>query len=248
MILTRIKRGASRTQILVRSRFSTTLTRPSSGRLVRLVRSVSLTLMAVQMAVPAPLMASSGTAVALADSDPLPHTHSISPSASSSIQFNGDKPDSLVVAQDSLPGVQAGKSLATEKQEEDDRLAQQRIEEENQRRLNEEHKKQVLLASAQFPISADQTAVQNMVREVTVANFGENEVQAMFNLINRESGFNPNALNNTSGACGLFQALPCSKLGGLEVNSQVNWGIGYIKQRYGTPTQAWNFWLTHNWY
>lgn len=70
----------------------------------------------------------------------------------------------------------------------------------------------------------------------------------MQNLLMKESGFNPQAVNPTSGACGLFQALPCSKMGGMGIDNQIAWGIGYIRNRYGTPSGAWNFWLANNWY
>ena len=67
-------------------------------------------------------------------------------------------------------------------------------------------------------------------------------------IVSWESGFNPGAYNYHSGACGLFQALPCSKMGGMEVDNQINWGIGYIRNRYGTPSNALAFWVTHHWY
>lgn len=67
-------------------------------------------------------------------------------------------------------------------------------------------------------------------------------------IVGRESGWNPNALNPSSGACGLFQALPCSKMGGTDINTQLNWGMGYIAGRYGTPAGAYAFWQAHHWY
>ena len=69
-------------------------------------------------------------------------------------------------------------------------------------------------------------------------------------LINKESGFNPYAWNKSSGAGGLFQALPFSKTGCelSDVDCQIKWGIGYISARYGNPTAALNFHYLHNWY
>jgi hypothetical protein len=63
-----------------------------------------------------------------------------------------------------------------------------------------------------------------------------------------ESGFDPYAVNPSSGACGLFQALPCSKLGGMELSNQVAWGISYVANRYGMPSNAWSFWKVRHWY
>lgn len=78
--------------------------------------------------------------------------------------------------------------------------------------------------------------------------FGDVHMDAFEKLINSESGFNLFALNKSSGACGMFQALPCSKLPGFDLESQVSWGLKYISDRYGTPTEAWKFHLAKNWY
>ena len=68
-------------------------------------------------------------------------------------------------------------------------------------------------------------------------------------LVQKESGWNPNAVNKSSGACGLAQALPCSKLGPNWSNPVValNWMNNYVG-RYGGWEGAYNFWLAHRWY
>ncbi|MBP6038231.1 MAG: G5 domain-containing protein [Candidatus Saccharimonas sp.] len=69
-------------------------------------------------------------------------------------------------------------------------------------------------------------------------------------LIQKESGWNPNALNASSGACGLVQALPCSKLGPNWNDPIValRWGDAYVKGRYGGWAGAYDFWVSHRWY
>ena len=69
-------------------------------------------------------------------------------------------------------------------------------------------------------------------------------------LIAKESGFNPLAINPTSGACGLVQALPCSKMNcELEdIDCQLDWQWNYIANRYGTISKAMSFWYQNNWY
>ena len=59
-------------------------------------------------------------------------------------------------------------------------------------------------------------------------------------LVQKESGWNPNARNASSGACGLAQALPCSKLGPNWTNPVValNWMNGYVMGRYGSWANA----------
>lgn len=92
--------------------------------------------------------------------------------------------------------------------------------------------------------------VGNQVKEAIIQAFGDSEWQPAALIICRESGFNAQAVNVHSGAGGLFQALPFSKTGCAlsDVSCQITWGISYFKNRYGTPSNAWAFWRTHNWY
>ena len=69
-------------------------------------------------------------------------------------------------------------------------------------------------------------------------------------LVAKESSWNPNAVNRSSGACGLAQALPCSKLG-ANWNDPVHalqWMDRYVRSRYGSWQAALNFHYSHNWY
>jgi hypothetical protein len=69
----------------------------------------------------------------------------------------------------------------------------------------------------------------------------------------RESGWRVTAAN-ASGAYGIPQALPGSKMATAgpdwqtNATTQIKWGLGYIKERYGTPCGAWAFWEGHSWY
>jgi hypothetical protein len=70
----------------------------------------------------------------------------------------------------------------------------------------------------------------------------------------RESGWRYNAENGESGAYGIPQALPGDKMASAgpdwetNVTTQIDWGLGYIQGRYGTPCGAWSFWEAHGWY
>lgn len=68
-------------------------------------------------------------------------------------------------------------------------------------------------------------------------------------IITRESGWRPTVINSI-GACGLGQALPCSKLPCQLTDPvcQLNWINGYVNGRYGGFSQAKGFWQAHNWY
>jgi len=73
-------------------------------------------------------------------------------------------------------------------------------------------------------------------------------------LWNKESGWNPRAHNSSSGAHGIPQALPASKMRSAGSDyltngkTQIRWGIGYIEGRYGTPCSALDFHNSHGWY
>ncbi|EPH02328.1 hypothetical protein HMPREF1531_01634 [Propionibacterium sp. oral taxon 192 str. F0372] len=72
------------------------------------------------------------------------------------------------------------------------------------------------------------------------AGIAQSDWDAVDKLITRESTWNPNAVNASSGACGLVQALPCSKLGPNWNDPIValKWGDNYVKTVYGGWQQA----------
>lgn len=63
-------------------------------------------------------------------------------------------------------------------------------------------------------------------------------------IIQHESGGDPYAVNATSGACGLFQRLPCTVILG-DVAGQMADGLAYINSRYGSPYNAYLYWIAH---
>jgi hypothetical protein len=73
-------------------------------------------------------------------------------------------------------------------------------------------------------------------------------------LWSRESGWNIHALNAYSGAYGIPQAVPGSKMAAAgphwqsSARTQILWGLHYIKQRYGSPEGAWSHELSVGWY
>lgn len=73
-------------------------------------------------------------------------------------------------------------------------------------------------------------------------------------LWSRESGWNSNSHNSSSGAHGIPQALPGSKMASAGADwvsnpaTQIKWGLGYIKNRYGTPCGGWSHSQSVGWY
>ena len=82
--------------------------------------------------------------------------------------------------------------------------------------------------------------------------YDDEQMSCLINLWNRESGWNPNSRNKSSGACGIPQAYPCSKIkkqqGSSGWKAQIRWGINYINYRYKSPCNAWKYWKKHHWY
>lgn len=102
-------------------------------------------------------------------------------------------------------------------------------------------------------VGVAQSITVSIVKSVFDAEFGEDGWWMAEYIIQHESGFNPYKMNTTSGACGLPQSLPCSKLlnscGSLDnTTCQAEWMRDYIKGRYITLSSAYAFWLVHSWY
>ncbi|MFE9923940.1 transglycosylase SLT domain-containing protein [Streptomyces sp. NPDC005774] len=80
------------------------------------------------------------------------------------------------------------------------------------------------------------------------------QYQCFSNIVQHESGWNHTATNASSGAYGLVQALPASKMASAGSDwktnpaTQISWGIDYMNERYGSPCAAWDFWQANNWY
>lgn len=81
-----------------------------------------------------------------------------------------------------------------------------------------------------------------------------NQFQCLFELFYRESTWKADALNRTSGAYGIPQALPPSKMASVGADwrtnpaTQIKWGLEYIKSRYRTPCDAIIWHNSRNWY
>ena len=84
--------------------------------------------------------------------------------------------------------------------------------------------------------------------------FSSGEFGCLDSLWQRESGWNPHASNPSSGAYGIPQALPGSKMGSVASDwqsnpvTQIKWGLSYIRSTYGSPCAAWNHSQSNGWY
>ena len=84
--------------------------------------------------------------------------------------------------------------------------------------------------------------------------WGDAQFQCFDNIIMHESKWSITATNPTSGAYGIPQALPGSKMATAGADwktnpaTQITWALGYVKARYSTPCGAWSFKSAHGWY
>ena len=83
-------------------------------------------------------------------------------------------------------------------------------------------------------------------------NLNDTQLTCLIYLWDHESGWNPNSVNKSSGACGIPQALPCNKIskskGSNSWKAQIEWGLDYINYRYKNPCSAWNHFKNKRWY
>ncbi|WP_395297349.1 transglycosylase SLT domain-containing protein [Kitasatospora hibisci] len=91
-------------------------------------------------------------------------------------------------------------------------------------------------------------------REIAAQIVPAGQLQCFSNIVSHESSWNPRAVNASSGAYGLVQALPGSKMASAGADwrtnpaTQIKWGLDYMNSRYGSPCAAWSFWQSHHWY
>ena len=84
--------------------------------------------------------------------------------------------------------------------------------------------------------------------------YGESDFDCFNNIIIRESMWKVTATNPSSGAYGIPQALPGSKMAKAGSDwrtnpaTQIIWAVGYMEDRYGSPCAAWSFKRAHGWY
>ncbi len=84
--------------------------------------------------------------------------------------------------------------------------------------------------------------------------FSSGQFGCLDSLWQKESGWNYQASNPSSGAYGIPQALPGTKMGTVAADwrtnpaTQIKWGLGYIKATYGSPCAAWGHSQANGWY
>lgn len=155
--------------------------------------------------------------------------------------------------------------------EEEKRIAEEKAKAEAEQKAKEEAEakkkaEELRIAQSKQVTSRGGTSVraatgtkaeyQAYAKNLCINTYGwtENDFNCLVKLWERESNWNPNAHNKSSGAHGICQALPASKMASegsdymTNYKTQIRWGLKYITNRYGTPSNAWTHSQQKGWY
>ncbi|MEW2489392.1 lytic transglycosylase domain-containing protein [Streptomyces sp. NPDC048411] len=144
--------------------------------------------------------------------------------------------------------IQAAKDAQSKKQAAEDKLEKERQAKADAQRAS----RSAVRSASAFATQSSYTVaeVQAMARQMIPGD----QFQCFSNIVNHESTWNYRATNASSGAYGLVQALPGSKMASAGADwqtnpaTQIKWGLGYMDGRYGSPCGAWSFWQANHWY
>ena len=107
-------------------------------------------------------------------------------------------------------------------------------------------------SASSFPVQSSYTVAQ--IQAIARQMVPSSQFQCFSNIVDHESSWNMHAVNASSGAYGLFQALPATKMESAGSDwrtnpaTQIKWGLNYMDSRYGSPCDAWSFWQANHYY
>lgn len=164
------------------------------------------------------------------------------------------KVEELVSAEEKAKQEEAARIAAEEEARRKAEEEAQRAREEAERVAREEAERKAREEeAARVAISSDQSvaALQEYARNLVINSYGwtNDDFIALVKLWNRESGWNVTAGNPSSGAYGIPQSLPGNKMASEGADwatngeTQIRWGLKYILNIYGSPSNAWNRFL-----
>ncbi|GGZ77194.1 transglycosylase SLT domain-containing protein [Streptomyces subrutilus] len=153
--------------------------------------------------------------------------------------------------------LQAAETAKAKKAEAEKAEADKKAEADAKAKKEREEKEQVASRSAardagDFEVQGSYTVAQ--VKAIAQQMVPAGQFQCFSKIINQESTWNYKAVNSSSGAYGLVQALPGSKMASAGADwrtnpaTQIKWGLNYMEDRYGSPCGAWSFHQANGWY
>ena len=114
----------------------------------------------------------------------------------------------------------------------------------------------VSLAARKVELARQPDGARQIAKELIAANYkwSEKQFTCLDQLWTKESHWNYKARNKSSGAHGIAQALPATKMEIVGTDwrtnpvTQITWGLKYIDERYEYPCAAWSKAKRSNWY
>lgn len=148
--------------------------------------------------------------------------------------------------------IQAAKDAKTKKQAAEDQLAKERQDKKDEAERASRSEVRTASSSPSYTAQSSYSVaeIQALARQIVPAD----QFQCFSNIVDHESTWNYRATNPSSGAYGLVQAYPGSKMASAGADwqtnpaTQIKWGLSYMNGRYGSPCGAWSFWLEHQSY
>lgn len=152
-----------------------------------------------------------------------------------------------------LTNVIADKKAAYEKAKAEEEARKKAEEEAAAAKKRQQQQQQQSVSPAKTGSKAE---YQQYAHDLVINTYGwsEYDFQCLVNLWERESEWDPNSHNGSSGAHGIPQSLPASRMASEGADyytngyTQIRWGLKYIKERYGSPANAWSHFQSKNWY
>nr|BFE63363.1 hypothetical protein GCM10020063_078890 [Dactylosporangium thailandense] len=179
------------------------------------------------------------------------------PVSSSSATPSASRSPSSVAEADALAKAKAAAEEASAEAKAADDAARKKAEEEASRNKARTTTPPPTNSAPKYPVPASCDVYSGNKKTGCAVligmGFGLDQMPCLEKLWDKESGWNAKAAN-PSGAYGIPQALPGSKMSSAGADwktnpeTQIRWGLGYIKGKYQTPCGAWNYWNSHHSY
>ncbi|BCT74852.1 hypothetical protein SCMU_06940 [Sinomonas cyclohexanicum] len=207
------------------------------------------------------LAVAGGGAAATANATDLARTSAVTPS-NSAVSVSADPSEKSVLASAAADArIAAAEQVATDKAAADKAAADKATADQAAAQKAAADKAAADQAAAQKAAAAPPQAVNDpagaqayAASRLAAFGWGQDQMSALITLWNKESDWTTTATNASSGAYGIAQSLPAGKMATsgadwqTSYKTQIEWGLGYIKDRYGSPAAALAWHLAHNWY
>ncbi|WP_217164830.1 transglycosylase SLT domain-containing protein [Streptomyces sp. AC512_CC834] len=146
----------------------------------------------------------------------------------------------------------AAAESAIAKKEAAEKEAKAKKEAEEREKLEQAASRSASRDASDIPVQSSYSVseVQAIARQIVPSG----QFQCFSNIVDHESTWNYQAVNPSSGAYGLVQALPAGKMSSAGADwrtnpaTQIKWGVNYMNERYGSPCDAWAYWQANGSY